>query len=136
MLRRRGLCCLVLAILGAVSAVACAGDNPFPFGVELMLDTARLPGGKRIPMIEIEDNGTATVDLWCVSVRGAATVGDETLTIAVADPPAPPAQCTPARQAADQDLVAALAQVTAWRQRGEVVEFVGPTTLRFRRITN
>jgi hypothetical protein len=139
MLRRRGLCCLVLATLWALLANARAGDAAFPFGVELMLDTARLPGGKRIPMIEIEDNGSATIDLWCVSVRASATVGDGALTIVVADPPPPPPpppQCTPARQAGDQDLLAALSQVTAWRLRGEVVELVGPTTLRFRRMTN
>jgi hypothetical protein len=136
MLRRRGLCCLVLATLAAMSATAGAGDSAFPFGVELMLDTARLPGGKRIPMIEIEENGTATVDLWCVSMRAVATLGDDALTIAVTDPPAPPPQCTAARQAADQDLLVALSQVTAWRQRGEVVELIGSTTLRFRRMTN
>jgi len=126
---------IVAVLLGSLAA-ASAGDSAFPFGTELMLDAARLPGGKRIPMIEIDDNGTATIDLWCVSVRGSATVGDSALTIVAADPPAPPPQCTPARQAADQDLLTALSQVTAWRGRGEVVELVGPTTLRFRRMTN
>ena len=135
MLRRHRFCCLVLATL-CVPLAAGAGDGAFPLGVELMLDAAPLPGGKRIPMIEIEDNGSATIDLWCVSVRASATVGDGALTITVSDPPAPPPQCTPARQAGDQDLLAALSQVTAWRLRGEVVELVGPTTLRFRRMTN
>jgi len=137
MLRRhRFCCCLVPAMLYVPLGAASAADSTFPTGVQLMLDTARLPGGKRIPMIEIEDNGSATIDLWCVSVRASATVGDGALTIVVDDPPAPPPQCTPARAAGDQDLLAALSQVTAWRLRGEVVELVGPTTLRFRRMTN
>ena len=32
--------------------------------------------------------------------------------------------------------LAALAQVTNWRRNGEVVEFIGATTLRFRLMTN
>jgi hypothetical protein len=33
-------------------------------------------------------------------------------------------------------LLAALAQVTSWRRHGDVIEFIGATTLRFRLMTN
>jgi hypothetical protein len=111
-----------------------AAESAFPFGTELMLDVEPLYGSKRIPMIEIEDDGTATIDLWCASVHASATVGESSITI-VAEP-AEEAQCTPERQTGDQDLLTALSQVTSWRRTGEVIELAGPTTLRFRQMTN
>ena len=111
-----------------------AAESAFPFGTELMLDVEPLYGSKRIPMIEIDDNGTATIDLWCASLHASATVGESSITI-VADP-SQPAQCTPERQTGDQDLLTALSQVTTWRRNGDVIELVGPTTLRFREMTN
>jgi hypothetical protein len=111
-----------------------AADTVFPFGTELMLDVEPLYGSKRIPMIEIDDNGTATIDLWCASAHASATVGETSITI-VADEPQP-AQCTPERQTGDQDLLTALSQVTTWRRDGEVIELTGPTKLRFRAMTN
>ena len=66
-------CVLVaVALLGPPGFVR-AADSAFPFGTELMLDVEPLYGSKRIPMIEIEDNGTAAIDLWCSSVRASAT---------------------------------------------------------------
>lgn len=134
MLRRHRFCLLVAAVLLGWPAFGRAADAAFPFGTALMLDVEPLYGSKRIPMIEIEDDGTATIDLWCASVHATATVGDSSITI-VAEPPQP-AQCTPERQTGDQDLLSALSQVTSWRRDGEVVELIGPTTLRFREMTN
>jgi hypothetical protein len=125
---------LVAAILLGPPAPGRAADSAFPFGTELMLDVEPLYGSKRVPMLEIEDDGTATIDLWCASVHASATVGDSSITI-VADQPEP-AQCTPERQTGDQDLLTALSQVTSWRRDGEVIELTGPTTLRFRAMTN
>ena len=124
----------IAAVLLGLSAPGRAADNAFPFGTELMLDVEPLYGSKRIPMIEIQDDGSATIDLWCASVHASATVGDGSITI-VAEAPAP-AQCTPERATGDADLLGALAQVTSWRRDGEVVELIGPTTLRFRAMTN
>jgi hypothetical protein len=132
--RRRSACWAVVLALLYPRWPAHAQERGFPFGSELMLDAAPLYGSKRMPMIEIEDNGTASIDLWCASVRGEATVGDASITI-VAEPPTG-AQCTPERQSGDQDLLAALTQVTGWRRDGDLVEFSGPTTLRFRLLTN
>ena len=132
--RRRLLCCLVaIAFLGLLR-FAPAGERQFPFGSELMLDTAPLYGSKRVPMIEIEENGDAAIALWCANVRGQATVGATSITI-VAQPP-DGAQCTPERQSGDQDLLMALTQATGWRRNGDKIEFSGPTTLRFRLLTN
>jgi hypothetical protein len=132
-LYRRSTFCL--AMLVAVAAVWPAhASEPFPFGSELMLDTAPMHGSKRIPMLEIEDNGTASIDLWCTSVKAQATVNDAAITIVPGDAPA--AQCDPDRQARDADLLATLTQVTGWRRRGEVIELTGPMPLRFRLMTN
>jgi heat shock protein HslJ len=123
-----------LVLVTPAAAPAKAAEREFPFGSELMLDAAPLYGSKRVPMIEIDDNGTASIDLWCASVRGEATVGETSITI-VAEPPTG-AQCTPERQSGDQDLLTALTQVTSWRRDGDVIEFSGPTPLRFRLMTN
>jgi hypothetical protein len=127
-------CVLVAAVLLSLTGLARAADSPFPFGTALMLDVEPLYGSKRIPMIEIDDNGTAAIDLWCASVHASATVGENSITI-VAEP-VEPAQCTPERQSGDETLLAALSQVTNWRRDGDVIELIGPTTLRFRAMTN
>ncbi len=109
-------------------------SEPFPFGSELMLDAAPMHGSKRVPMIEIEDDGTASIDLWCASLKAQATVNNAAITIVPGDPP--PAQCDPDRQARDAELLATLTQVTSWRRSGEVVELIGATPLRFHLMTN
>ena len=146
--RRRFAPLFALSIAAAAAAAvawsARAGE-PFPFGSELMLDAAPLPGSKRIPMLEIEDDGTASIDLWCTSLHGQATIADDSIAIVPGQPaslipgqPAGDAQapCGPDRQAGDATLLAALAQATKWRRNGDLVELSGPTTLRYRLMTN
>jgi hypothetical protein len=133
-LRRRAVRWLVAVLLLSPLPAVRAAEQAFPFDSELMLDTPPLYGSKRVPMLEIDDNGAATIDLWCASVHGQATVGTTSITI-VAEP-ADAAQCTPERQTGDQDLLTALSQVTSWRRDGDLVEFSGATTLRFRLMTN
>jgi hypothetical protein len=130
--RRKLLFLAALLISGA--PVAVQADKGFPFGTELMLDVEPLYGSKRIPMIQIEDNGSTSVDLWCASVHASATVGESSITIV--PEPGGPAQCTPERQSGDETLLAELTQVTTWRRDGDVIELIGPTTLRFRAMTN
>ena len=127
-------CVLVAVVLLGLPGLGRAVENVFPFGTELMLDVEPLYGSKRVPMLQIEDNGSAAIDLWCASVHASATVGENSITI-VAEP-AEPAQCTPERQSGDEALLAALSQVTNWRRDGDVIELIGPTTLRFRAMTN
>lgn len=128
------LACLLVCAAVPLAPRPAASDEAFPFGSELMLDVAPMRGSKRVPIIAIEENGSATIDLWCLSLHADATVGDDSITIVPGPPQA--SACTPERAASDQDLLAALSQVTRWRREGEVIELSGPTTLRFRLMTN
>ena len=135
----------VAVAVGVVGAWPARAGEPFPYGSELILDAAPMPGSKRIPMLEIEDDGTASIDLWCTSLHAQATVTDDRITILPGPPaaliPGQPAgdtqaPCDPDRQASDATLLAALAQVTAWRRSGDLVELSGSTSLRYRLMTN
>ena len=125
---------LLLPFLLVVSLSPTVAGDAFPFGSTLMLDAAPMRGSKRIPMIEITENGTASIDLWCASARAQAVITDHAISIAAAD--LQNAQCEPDRQSRDEELLAALAQVTNWRRDGDVVELLGATSLRFRLMTN
>ena len=128
--------CLVVVLLAFTSPLSAArASEPFPFGNELMLDEAPMHGSKRIPMIEIEEDGAASIDLWCASVKAQATIGDNSITIVPGDLPTN-AQCEPERQARDATLLAEFAQITNWRRNGEIIELLGATPLRFRLMTN
>jgi hypothetical protein len=133
-LRRRFAFCLVLGFLAAASLPASASDNSFPFGSALVLDALPQPGSKRVPMIEIEESGDASLYLWCASVRGSAKVGDTTISIVPTTPL--PSQCTPDQISRDADLLTQLAQVSGWRRQGDEIDLLGGATLRFRLMTN
>ena len=129
-------CCralLILLCLSLSAPLAAAGDS-FPFGTTLMLDTPPMRGSKRIPMLEIAENGAASIDLWCASARAQAIVADNAISISPGD--LQNTQCGPDRQTRDTELLAALAQITNWRRHGDIVEFLGVTPLRFRLMTN
>jgi hypothetical protein len=134
--RRFARCFAVLIFAG--SLLPATASEPFPFGSELMLDVAPMAGSKRIPMLEVEDDGTASIDLWCTSLRGQATVADDSITIVPAqtESDGQAAQCDPQQQSSDAALLAALASVSKWRRDGDVVELSGDTTLRYRLMTN
>jgi hypothetical protein len=125
------LACFLLFGLGPHAA---ANERGFPFDRELMLDVAPMPGSKRVPIIEIDANGAASIDLWCASLRGQASVGEDSISIVPG--PMEPKQCPADRQSGDENLLAALAQVTNWKRSGNVIELRGATTLRFRLMTN
>ena len=127
----RGL--LVLLIVATSLPFAAAGDS-FPFDTALMLDAAPMRGSKRIPILEIAENGGAAIDLWCATARAQAVVADHSISIAPGD--VANSQCEPERQSRDAELLAALAQVTNWRRKGDIVELLGITPLRFRLMTN
>jgi META domain len=117
-----------------VAVAPAAADDSFPFGTTLMLDAAPMRGSKRIPMLEIDENGAASIDLWCATARAQAVVADHAISITPGN--AQNIQCEPERQSRDAELLSALAQVTNWRRKGEFVEFIGTTPLRFRLMTN
>ena len=136
----------VALLIAAAGALPASAGEPFPFGSELILDASPMHGSKRVPMLEVEDDGSATIDLWCRSLHGQVTVTDDAITIVPGAPaglipgqPAADAQampCDPDRQASDAALLATLAAVTTWRRSGDLVELSGPATLRYRLMTN
>lgn len=128
-------CCRAVLVVSCLllTPLAAAGE-PFPFGSTLMLDAAPMRGSKRVPMIEIAEDGAASIDLWCASARAQAAITDHAISIAPGD--VQNGQCEPERQSRDAALLAALAQVTNWRRDGDVVELLGAAPLRFRLMTN
>jgi hypothetical protein len=109
-------------------------DDGFPFGMAMTMDVARQPGSKRLPNLEIGDNGEAALELWCKGGKGQFSVAGNTV-IFVAGPLEDRA-CPPARAQADDELVAALSEATNWKRQGDFVSFIGAKTLRFRLDTN
>jgi heat shock protein HslJ len=125
---------MVLVLAAASHAVPAAADEEFPFGLEMTLDVARQPGSKRLPTLEIGDNGEAVLELWCKGGKGQFSVAGNTV-IFVAGALEDRA-CPPARAQADDDLVAALGEAGTWKRQGDFVSFIGPKPLRFRLNTN
>ena len=128
----------VSALLLGSLAAGLASDNRFPVDQELLLDAAPMRPGKRMPSLTVAADGNAIIDLWCKSVSGRVELADTAIRIeAGALPDTLPrwmsaGQCTPARMRADEEVLAALTQVTAWRRQGPVLVLLGPTTLKFR----
>jgi hypothetical protein len=130
---KRAAAALVLVAAGLGASPACAQDG-FPFGFEMTLDAARQPGSKRVPTMEIGDNGEATLELWCKGGKGQFSVAGNTV-IFVAGPLEDRA-CPPAKALADDDLVAALSEAATWTRQGDLISFIGSRPLRFRLLTN
>jgi hypothetical protein len=133
-LRRLSACGLLCAAIVSAPWPVAAIEGAFPFDRDLVLDAAPMRGSKRVPILEIAASGAATMQLWCVSVQGKADVGADT--IAIVPTAAQQGQCAPERRTSDENLIAALVQVTGWRRIGDVIELTGPQTLRFRLMTN
>jgi META domain-containing protein len=126
--------CVVTALVASSATAPARADGGFPFGLEMTLDAARQPGSKRLPTLEIGDNGETTIELWCKGGTGQFSVAGNTV-IFVAGPLEDRA-CSAARAQADDDLMAALSQVSTWRRKDDAVSFMGTRTLRFRINTN
>jgi hypothetical protein len=133
---------LVALAVAAEVASAAAQNGEFPFDRELILDVQPMRPAKRRPMITVEPNGNAVIDLWCKTVTGRVEIDADSIRITPAplspDLPAmmAPGQCAPERIAADETVLEALGQVTAWRPRGAGIELIGPQNMMFRPATN
>jgi hypothetical protein len=127
--------CFGLAVAAMLLSTASpASAQSFPFDQEMLLDVKPLPGSRRVPMMEVHPDGKATVDMWCHSaVAEIAVSGDEVKFTFVS---AKPENCTPERIELDQAMAKALLEVTNWRQQKDIVEFIGPTSFRFRLSTH
>jgi hypothetical protein len=122
---------LVVAAFGAAPAHA---QEEFPFGMEMTLDAARMPGSKRIPDLDIGDSGEVILELWCKGGKGQFSVAGNTVIFVIGEMENRP--CPPERAQADDDLIAALGDAATWKRQGDVVSFIGTKTLRFRLNTN
>ena len=125
---------VAIALSAAFLTAAPAKAQEFPFGLEMTLEAARMPGSKRIPSLEIGDNGEVVLELWCKGGKGQFSVAGNTV-VFVAGPMEERA-CPPAKAQADDELIAALTEATTWRRQGDAVFFIGSRTLRFRINTN
>lgn len=125
----------VILAASALGAVRAQADSEFPFGFEMTLDTAPQPGTKRMPTLEIGDNGEATLDLWCKGGKGQFSVAGNTV-IFVPGTMQDRASCAPGQSEADDQVLAALSEAATWKRQGDLVTFVGTRSLRFHINTN
>lgn len=124
---KRMVCAAVGMLLMSVAAHA---EEGFPFGTEMTLEAVPQPGSKRIPNLEIGDNGEVVLELWCKGGKGQFSVAGNTVIFvpgAIQD-----RSCPPAKAQADDDLVVALSSVETWKRQGDVLTLIGPKPLRFR----
>jgi heat shock protein HslJ len=121
--------CVLIGLSGAVSA-----QGQFPFDSELIMDVAPMRGSKRIPNMDVAPNGRLALEMWCNRIEGQFVVAADTVTVLTGQ--ATQRQCPPERAQGDEQLLAALTQVTNWRRNGDTLELIGPRTLRFRLPTN
>jgi heat shock protein HslJ len=133
-LRRAALALALGTAATALQAPAVAAQSEFPFGTELILDVKPMKGSKRVPMLEIDPQGLAEIDLWCNSVKGQMVVAGDTITILTGEKTA--RTCPPERAQADDEVLGALNEVTNWRREGDVLVLIGTRTMRFRLQTN
>jgi len=109
-------------------------DDGFPFETQMQLDVNRMPGSKRIPNLDIGEAGEVVFELWCKGGKGQFSVAGNTVIFV------PGAMenrsCPPDRAQADDELIAALTDVSTWKRQDDLVLFVGTKTLRFRINTN
>ncbi len=131
----RGSVAAILILLACGAGVAA---DTFPFDQELLLDAAPMRPGKRMPVLAVESNGGARIDLWCRTVPAQVEVSDGAIKIEAGplpeDMPAMQSagQCTPERVQADEEFLATLTQMTGWRRAGDSIVLEGPMTLKFR----
>lgn len=123
------------SLAAAALIVSCAGAShaqEFPMGQVLVLDAPRIGPLKRVPSATIEDNGRATLDLWCKTVPALFEVSGPQIRIQAA--PLPEAlplymstgQCSPERMQADADFLVALTNATEWQRQGDRIALSGP----------
>ncbi len=132
----RWFCCVVLACAALFGGMDVAlAQSAFPFDRDLVLDARAMRGSKRVPVLAIGADGRAQIDLWCKRGEGQASIAANAITIVVGTMNDEP--CTADRVQADDEMLAALAGVTGWSQRGDVVTLNGGAKpLRFRLATN
>lgn len=117
-----------------VAASQSLAQGQFPFDRELILDVAPMRGTKRIPNMDVAQNGGIVLEMWCNRIDGQFVVAGDTVTVLTGQ--ATDRQCPPERVRGDSELLAALTDVTGWRWEGDMFVLVGRRPLRFRLPTN
>jgi len=132
------MCFARVAIIGSLLAAAAppaSAQAEFPYDRDLVFDARPMRGGKRVPILSIDGSGRAQIDLWCKRGQGEAIIAGDSITILVGA--MREEACTAERAQADEEMIAALGQVTSWSLRGETMTLSGATTsLRFRAASN
>ena len=130
---RAGVASLLL-VATALNFTSARADDGFPFETQMQLDVNRMPGSKRIPNLDIGEAGDVVFELWCKGGKGQFSVAGNTV-IFVAGA-MENRSCPPDRAQADDELIAALTDVSTWKRQDDLVLFIGAKTLRFRINTN
>jgi len=99
-----------------------------------MLDAKAMRGSKRVPMLTIGAQGETSIEGWCNTIKAQMVVAADTVTILTGTKSEQ--QCAAERMRGDDELIAALTEVTNWRREGDVLTLRGTKTLRFRALTN
>jgi hypothetical protein len=124
-----------LALVVSLSSIDCVkAAEGFPFGMEMTLDAARLPGSKRVPDLDIGDHGEVVLELWCKGGKGQFSIAGNTVIFVPG--PIEDRGCPANKAQLDDELVAALSEASTWKRQGDYVSFIGSKTLRFRINTN
>jgi hypothetical protein len=131
--RRFANVALILFVTIAAASEARA-ESEFPFGMEMTLDALPQRGSKRVPDLDIGDNGEVVLELWCKGGKGQFSVAGNTVIFVAGQ--MEDRSCPPDKAQADDDLVTALTEATTWRREGDSVSFIGTRTLKFRINTN
>jgi len=130
----RSAAAALIVVAAGFGAAPASADDGFPFGSDMTLDVARQPGSKRLPTLEIGENGEARLELWCKGGKGQFSVAGNTVIFVAGQ--LEDRACPPARAQADDELVAALSEAATWKRQGDFVSFLGTKPLRFHLNTN
>jgi hypothetical protein len=123
------------ALVVSLSSIDCVkAAEGFPFGMEMTLDAARLPGSKRVPDLDIGDHGEVVLELWCKGGKGQFSIAGNTVIFVAGQ--LEDRGCPANKAQLDDELVAALSEASTWKRQGDYVSFMGSKTLRFRINTN
>src|ERR1700749_569187 len=75
--RAAGVSLIVLASMA--TAREARAETGFPFGMEMTLDAPPQRGSKRVPDLDIGDNGEVVLELWCKGGKGQFSIAGDTV---------------------------------------------------------
>jgi len=66
-------------LLASIAGSEARAQAEFPFGMEMTLDALPQRGSKRVPDLDIGDNGEVVLELWCKGGKGQFSVAGNTI---------------------------------------------------------